>query len=158
MPTQSKASQAFEPKDPNYRERVQASFARQQAMNTLSISIDRLEPGEIELAFPYQEQLTQQHGFVHAGIIGTALDSACGYAAFSLMPADAAVLSVEFKVNCLAPADGERFQVVGRVLKPGRTIFVTEGEAFAVRGEKVKRIATMTCTLMAVYDREGVAG
>ena len=158
MPTESNASQTFEPKDPNYRERVQASFARQQAMNTLSISIDRLEPGEIELAFPYQEQLTQQHGFVHAGIIATALDSACGYAAFSLMPAEAAVMSVEFKVNCLAPAEGERFQVVGRVLKPGRTIFVTEGEVFAIQGDRIKRIATMTCTLMALYDREGVAG
>ena len=158
MPTDSKTPQAFEPKDPNYRERVQASFARQQAMNTLSISIDRLEPGEIELAFPYQEQLTQQHGFVHAGVVATALDSACGYAAFSLMPAEAAVMSVEFKVNCLAPAEGERFQVVGRVLKPGRTIFVAEGEAFAIHGDRIKRIATMTCTLMALYGREGVAG
>lgn len=99
----------FEPKDPDYEARVRASFGRQEAMQTLGIEIVRLGPGEIELTMPYSRAYAQQHGFVHAGIIATALDSACGYAAFSLMPGDAAVLTVEFKINLLAPAKGERF-------------------------------------------------
>jgi uncharacterized protein (TIGR00369 family) len=93
---------------------------------------------------------------MHAGVISTAMDSACGYAAFTLMSADAAVLSVEFKANFLAPAAGERFEIVADVVKPGRTISVVNGEAFAVSGEERKLIATMTATIMAVYDRPGI--
>src|ERR1700747_614031 len=98
----------FQPQDPQFQERVRASFARQRVMQTLGIEIADLQPGEIELAMPYEAAYTQQHGFTHAGIITTALDSACGYAAFSLMPADAAVLTVEFQTNLLAPAMGRR--------------------------------------------------
>ena len=145
----------FQPQDDNYQSRVSDSFARQRAMQTLGISITKLTPGMIELQLPYQIELTQQHGFMHAGIITTALDNACGYAAFSLMPADAAVLTVEFKSNFLAPAQGERFRVCGRVLKPGRTLTVCQADAFAEPAGKL--IATMTCTLMAVFER-GIEG
>jgi uncharacterized protein (TIGR00369 family) len=99
----------FQPKDQNFRERVRSSFARQRVMETLGIEIVHLEPGEVHLAMRPNPAYTQQHGFVHAGIMTTALDSACGYAAFTLMPADAAVLTVEFKTNLLAPAAGEKF-------------------------------------------------
>jgi uncharacterized protein (TIGR00369 family) len=149
---------AFRAKDPGFRERVRASFARQRAMQTLGVEIVRLEPGEIELAMPYDAAYTQQHGFVHAGIVTTALDSACGYAAFTLMPAEAAVLTVEFKTNLLAPAKGDRFLFHARVVKPGRTLTVCEARAFAAAGGAGERlIATMTGTLMALIDRQGLA-
>jgi uncharacterized protein (TIGR00369 family) len=126
-------------------------------MSTLGVEIVRLDAGAIELRMPYAAPFTQQHGFVHAGIISTALDTACGYAAFSLMPADAAVLTVEFKINLLAPARGEEFRFRARVLKPGRTLTVCEGHAFAVQARQEKLIASMTGTLMAVHDRAGIA-
>jgi len=144
------------PKDPNFAERVRSSFARQQAMQTLGVEIVRLDPGEIELAMPYDRAYTQQHGFMHAGIITAALDSACGYAAFSLMPSDAAVLTVEFKTNLLAPAKGERFSFRAQVIKPGRTLTVCEARAFAMENGAGTLVATMTGTLMAVFQREGL--
>jgi uncharacterized protein (TIGR00369 family) len=145
MPSSSHA-----PKDPRFRERVAESFGRQRAMQTLGITITRLDAGEIELAMPYAEAYTQQHGFVHAGIMTTALDSACGYAAFSLMDADSDVLTVEFKTNLVAPAKGERFVFRARVVKPGRTITVCDASAFAVEVGVEKLVATMSATLMAV--------
>jgi len=147
----------FQPKDPEFRSRVTASFERQPAMTSLGIYLARMEPGEVELRFDHRAALTQQHGFIHAGVLATALDSACGYAAFSLMPAEAAVLTVEFKINLLAPALGECFRSIGRVVKPGRTITVCEGEALACHGGQTRRVATMTATLMAVFDRKGIA-
>src|ERR1700728_1780196 len=146
----------FQPKDPNFAERVRASFARQRMMQTLGVEIARIAPGEIELAMPYGAAFTQQHGFIHAGVIATVLDSACGYAAFSLMPADAAVLTVEFKTNLLAPAKGERFLVRAHVIKPGRTLTFCEAQAFALEGAKEKLVATMTGTLMAVTGRQDI--
>ena len=152
----------FQPKDPHFAERVRASFARQRAMHTLGVEIARLAAGEIELAMPYEAAFTQQHGFVHAGIMATVLDSACGYAAFSLMPADAAVLTVEFKTNLLAPAKGERFLFRAHVVKPGRTLTVCEGRAFALEndaqtGSDDRLVATMNGTLMALYDRPDIS-
>jgi uncharacterized protein (TIGR00369 family) len=148
---------SFQPQDANFRHRVRTSFARQKVMQTLGIEIIRLEPGQIELAMPYDTAYTQQHGFVHAGIVSTALDSACGYAAFSLMPAEAAVLTVEFKINLLAPANGERFLFRGRVIKPGRTLTVCEAQALALAGGAEERlVATMIGTLMALFDRNGL--
>jgi uncharacterized protein (TIGR00369 family) len=144
------------PRDPDFETRVRASFARQEAMKTLGIEIVGLSPGEIELSMPYARAYTQQHGFVHAGILATALDSACGYAAFSLMSADAAVLTVEFKINLLAPAKGERFSFRSRVIKAGRTLTVCEGEAVAIDPGGERPVATMTCTVMAVVDRDDV--
>jgi uncharacterized protein (TIGR00369 family) len=143
----------FKPKDLLFETRVRDSFGRQEAMRTLAIEIELLEPGEITLIMPYVAAYTQQHGFVHAGILATALDSACGYAAFSLMPEDAAVLTVEFKLNLLAPARGDRFVFRGKVVKPGRTITVCEAYAFAISGGEEKLIATMSGTLMALFDR-----
>lgn len=148
----------FEPKDPDFQARVAASFKRQAAMATLGVTLERVGPGEAELAMPYNAAFTQQHGFIHAGIMTTALDSACGYAAFSLMPAETAVLTIEFKTNLLAPAKGERFTFLGRVVKPGRTVYVTEAQAFAHDGGASKLVATMTATLMALTGREDVRG
>jgi uncharacterized protein (TIGR00369 family) len=141
-----------------FRERVSASFNRQKVMRTLGITIERLDPGEVELAMQFADAYTQQHGFLHAGIIATALDSACGYAAFSLMSADAAVLTVEFKINLLAPAKGESFRFVGHVLKPGRTLTVCQAHAFARQGPNEIQVATVTGTLMAIHGRDGVVG
>jgi uncharacterized protein (TIGR00369 family) len=147
----------FQPKDANFADRVRASFARQPAMQTLGVAIARLAPGEIELTMPYEQAYTQQHGFMHAGIITTALDSACGYAAFSLMPADAAVLTVEFKTNLLAPAKGNRFLFRAHVVKPGRTLTVCEAQALAVEnGSDERLIASMTGTLMALFERPNI--
>lgn len=148
---------SFIPKDPDYQARVRASFDRQRAMHALGIAINAIRPGEVDLVMPYAETFTQQHGFIHAGIIGTALDSACGYAAFSLMPPEAAVLTVEYKLNLLAPAAGERFIFRARAVKPGRTITVCDGQALAVGKDGEKLIATMTGTLMALFDRTGVS-
>jgi uncharacterized protein (TIGR00369 family) len=148
---------SFTPKDPQFDTRVRASFARQPAMASLGVEIVALSPGEIELSMPYAAAFTQQHGFIHAGIITTALDSACGYAAFSLMPEDAAVLTVEFKTNLLAPARGEYFRFRSQVVKPGRTITVCDAQAFAVAAGKESLVATMSGTLMALFDRKGIA-
>jgi uncharacterized protein (TIGR00369 family) len=148
----------FEPKDLLFETRVRDSFSRQEVMRTLGIEIALLEPGEITLTMPYAAAYTQQHGFVHAGILATALDSACGYAAFSLMPEDAAVLTVEFKLNLLAPARGDRFIFSGKVVKPGRTLTVCEAQAFAIGGGEKKLIASMSGTLMALFERAGVKG
>ena len=150
------SSPAFQPKDPAYAERVRASFGRQAAMQTIGATLAAVEPGRVSIEMPWAQPLTQQHGFLHAGMVATALDSACGYAAFSLMPADAAVLTIEYKINLLAPARGERFRMEGLVIKPGRTVTVAEGRAFAIEGGREKLIATMNCTLMALVGREGI--
>jgi uncharacterized protein (TIGR00369 family) len=126
-------------------------------MQTLGVETVRVAPGEIELAMPYAQAFTQQHGFLHAGIISTVLDSACGYAAFSLMPAESAVLTVEFKINLIAPAKGDHFAFRAQVVKPGRTLTVCDARAFSRDGDgKERLIATMTGTIMAVFDREGL--
>ena len=143
----------FEPKNPDYRTIATATFARQQAMRTLGISIARLEPGEADLAMAYSPKLTQQNGFVHAGIITAGLDNACGIAAFTLMPKGTAILTVEFKTNLLAPAKGERFLFRATVIKPGRTLTVCEARAFAAHQGVETLIATMTGTLMTLAPR-----
>lgn len=148
----------FQPKNPDFDARVRDSFNRQKVMHRLGISIADLSPGHVVLDMAHDPDLTQQHGFLHAGIVSTALDSACGYAAFSLMPADAAVLTVEFKINLLNPADGERFRFVADVVKPGRTLTISEARAFALKGGTERLVATMTGTLMALVGRTGVAG
>ncbi len=104
------------PHDAGYAQRTRDSFARQAAMATLGATLESVEPGRVVLAMAHQASLTQQHGFIHAGMVSAALDSACGYAAFSLMPDDAAVLTIEFKINLLAPARGPRFRFEGVVI------------------------------------------
>lgn len=146
----------FKVADDDYEAKVTESFNRQEIMKTLNASILTIQPGIVELEFPYQTSLTQQHGFIHAGIISTVLDSACGYAAFSLMPKETAVLTVEFKINLLSPAKGKLFKAVGKVKKSGRNISFTEGELFATLDGRQKLVATMTGSIMSVYDREGI--
>lgn len=148
----------YEPRDPQFAQRVRESFARQGAMHTLGARLGLLEPGAVDIELDWSQELTQQHGFLHAGMVATALDSACGYAGFTLMPAGAAVLTIEFKINLLAPAKGEHFRMEGRVLKPGRTITVTEGRAYAFSGGQEKLVATMGCTLMTVTGRQEIQG
>ena len=147
----------FEPKNPDYRHIATDTFERQCAMRTLGISIARLEPGEVELAMAYSADLTQQNGFVHAGIITAGLDGACGIAAFTLMPAGSDILTVEFKTNLLAPARGQRFAFRATVVKPGRTLTVCEGRAYAEEDGNETLIATMTGTLMALPRREATS-
>lgn len=144
----------LEPANSDFARRVQDSFARQGAMHTLGAELSLLEPGAVDVCLDLAPGLTQQHGFLHAGMVSTALDSACGYAGLTLMPADAAVLTIEFKINLLAPAKGQRFRMEGRVIKPGRTITVTEGRAYAIDEGREKLIATMGCTLMCVQGRD----
>jgi uncharacterized protein (TIGR00369 family) len=144
---------------PDFEERVRKSFARQSVMTTIGAELTVVTPGTVEIEMPYSDALTQQHGFLHAGIISTALDSACGYAAFSMMPENAAVLTIEFKVNLLAPGRGERFLFRGSVTKPGRTIVVADGQAYAFAADgEAKLIATMTGTMMTVLGRDGMEG
>lgn len=150
------AEPRFEPRDPDFAARVRASFERQAAMQTIGASLTSVTPGEAVIELPWAQALTQQHGFLHAGMVATALDSACGYAAFSLMPADAAVLTIEYKINLLAPARGQHFRMHGVVVKPGRTVTVVEGKAFAIDDGREKLVATMNATLMAVFGRDGI--
>lgn len=146
----------FESKIPHYAERVRENFARQGAMRTLGAQLTHIAPGAVDMEFDWADGLTQQHGFIHAGMASAALDSACGYAGYTLMPEEAAVLTVEFKINLLAPARGERFRMEGRVLKPGRTITVCEGRAYALSGGREKLFATMGCTLMTLVGRDDI--
>jgi len=146
----------FVPRDANYRDKVQKSFDRQRAMDSLGITIENIEPGRIELRMPYLEEYTQQHGFLHAGILSTAMDSACGYAAFSLMPEEAAVLTIEYKINLLAPAKGDFFLLIGKVLKAGETTTVCQAEAYSNKEGEKKLIAHMTGTLITILERKGI--
>jgi uncharacterized protein (TIGR00369 family) len=146
----------LEPRDPRYAERVRESFARQRFMATLGATLESVAPGEVRIAFTHRDELTQQHGFLHAGVLASVVDSACGYAALSLMEPGTGVLSIEFKINMLAPATGERFAAVGRVLRSGRTVTVCTGEAIALRDDGPVTVATMQATMMGVR-REGVA-
>jgi uncharacterized protein (TIGR00369 family) len=146
----------FDPQDPAFAERVRASFARQAAMHTIGARLAEVAAGRVVIELPWQQALTQQHGFLHAGMVATALDSACGYAASSLMSADVGVLTIEYKINLLAPAQGTLFRMEGVVVKPGRTITVTEGRAYALDEGREKLIATMGATLMAISGRPDV--
>jgi uncharacterized protein (TIGR00369 family) len=144
--------------DPDFERRTRDSFARQPAMATLGVTLEEVGPGRVVVAMAHRAELTQQHGFLHAGMVATALDSACGYAAFTLMPANAGVLTIEFKINLLAPARGPLLRVEGQVTKAGRTISVVDGQAFehaAGSGER-KLVATMTATIMTITGRDDV--
>lgn len=135
--------------DPDFAARVRDSFARQKAMALIGASISRVGPGEVEIALPWRDDLTQQKGFVHGGILGMIADTACGYAAFSLMPAGGSLVTVEYKMNILKPGRGA-LVAKGRVIRPGRTLTVAQAEVYAEDGGHV---ATMLQTLMALPDR-----
>jgi uncharacterized protein (TIGR00369 family) len=148
----------FDPRDAGFETRTRASFARQAMMDTLGMTLDRVAPGEVEMSMPLDSRFTQQHGFLHGGAIAAGLDTACGYAAFSLMQAEAGILTIEFKVNLLSPGRGERFRFAGRVVKPGRTLVFCEGTAHAVQDGVERLIATTTATMMTVTGRDDVKG
>ncbi len=141
-------------RDPNFEARVRASFERQQFMQTLGARLERVAPGEVTISLPFRADLTQQHGFLHAGAVTSVVDSACGYAALTLMEPGAAVLAVEFKVNLLAPAAGDRFLAIGRVVRAGRTLTVCAGEMHAIQEERDTVIALLQGTMMSVRDRD----
>lgn len=141
------------PSDPNYAARVADSFARQGAMAHLGARLAGVAAGNVEIRLPYRAELAQQHGFFHGGIVATIGDSAGGYAAYSLMPADASVLTVEYKINLVAPAKGRELVARGRVVKPGRTLTVTAVEIFAVDRGRETLCAVMQQTLMCLHGR-----
>ena len=145
------------PKDPAYQTRVQASFDKQGLMNTLGASILHVTPGAVDIALSPSPSVSQQHGFVHAGAVAAIADSAAGYAALSLMPPGAGVLTAEFKINLVAPAAGERVIARGRVVKSGRTLTLAQTEVFAETGGQEKLVALLTATLMTIENRDGVS-
>ncbi|MDI6838211.1 MAG: PaaI family thioesterase [Rhizobiaceae bacterium] len=139
-------------------ERIRQSFARQGAMETLGAELTRISQGVVEIELPFDVKLTQQHGILHAGVISAALDSACSYAAYTVVAPDASLLTIEFKVNLLSPGRGDRFLFRGEITKPGSTIIVADGRGYAVGDGPAKLIASMTSTLMVVRGREGITG
>ena len=142
--------------DPAIERRIRDSFARMQAMTLIGASVAAVREGEVEVALPFSATLSQQHGFVPAGVVAMIADTACGYAALTLMPSDAAVLTTEFKINLLSPAKGDRFVASGRVVRPGRKLMVCLGEVFAQTGESRKQIALMTASMMVVETATGL--
>ena len=148
----------FEPKDPDFEAKVRESFGRQTAMRTLGAVVGKVEPGEVEVEMPYRADLAQQHGFIHGGFVTAIVDSACGYAALSLSAPDTAILTVEYKVNFLAPAKGERLVAKGQVVRPGATVTVCKGNVLAYQDGEEKLVATMLTTLMLMPNRPDLAG
>jgi len=143
-------SPVFAATDAGFAERVLDSFGRQPAMHLIGASITAIEPGYCEVTVPHKESLTQQHGFIHGGITGMIADSAAGYAAFSLMPAGSSPLTVEYKINMLNPAHGEKLVARARVIKSGKTLVITQGDVFAVKDGIEKLCATMQQTLIVM--------
>ena len=142
--------------NPDFEKRVRASYGQQRMMASIGATLAHVGPGEVDIVLPFRDDLTQQHGFMHAGIITAIADTACGYAALSLMPTGTGVLSVEYKVNLMNPARGVRFIARGRVTKPGRTLTICLGEVFAQEGEQETLVAIMLATMMAIRDRPSV--
>ena len=147
----NRPTSSFTPPDPAFEAKVRDSFARQPAMALIGARLVSVEPGRVEIALPFRTELTQQHGYVHGGIIGMIADSAGGYAAFTLMPPDASVLTVEYKMNILAPGAGDELLAVGEVLKPGRSLSIIRADVFALTGGARKHIAAMQQTLMVMH-------
>ena len=135
---------------PAVEERVRESFARQKLIQTLNGEISHVSPGELHITAPFDERFTQQDGFLHAGIVTTLIDSACGYAAYTLMPDNSRVLSVEFKINFLNPAQGQYFRAEGRVIKPGKTLTICDGKMFALANNQETLIAMMQATMICI--------
>lgn len=136
--------------DPARADAIATSFAQQGLMGTFGATLVRVQRGEVEIAMPWSPAVTQQHGFFHGGVVGALADTACGYAALSLVGEGEAGLTAEYKINLLSPAKGERLMAVGRVLKPGRTLIVAQGDVFSETGGERKAVATMLMTLCVV--------
>lgn len=145
-----------QPRDPAFEARVRASFARQRLMHTLGVQLVRVAAGECDMEMPFSADFTQQHGFLHAGTLTSVVDSACGYAALSLMAPGAAVMSVEFKVNLLAPAAGEVLLARARVVRSGRTLTIVAGDGFMRARGQERHVFTMLATMMAIEGRTGI--
>jgi uncharacterized protein (TIGR00369 family) len=143
----------FTPRDPAFERKVRDSFARQKVMALIGARLACVEPGHVSIELAYRDDLVQQHGYLHAGIVGTIADSAGGYAGFSLMPAGSSVLSVEYRMHLLQPAEGERFVAHGRVIRSGRTITVCELDVEALRDGVTRRCAWGSQTLMCLEGR-----
>ena len=141
-------TRSFQAQDPDFEQRVRENFGRQQVMQLIGAGLKRVEPGAVDIVLPYRKDLTQQDGYVHAGILTTVADSACGYAAYTLMPAGSEVLSVEFKANLLRPAAGEVFVAEARVVKPGKTLTVTRCDIYGHVADEAKLVATMLATMI----------
>ena len=157
MHTAQQSSSAFEAPNPDYAARVRASFARQRIMDLLGAEMTRVAPGACEIRLPFKETLCQQHGFFHGGVIGTIADSAGGYAGFSLMPEDSSGLTVEYKLNLLAPADGDCLTAHGHVIKPGRTLMVCRADVLVSKGDREVLCATLLQTLMTMHGHRDEA-
>jgi uncharacterized protein (TIGR00369 family) len=142
----------------DFRERIRQSFDRQGAMAMLDAELTRVEQAMIEIELPHSEKLTQQHGFLHAGVISAALDTACTYAAYTTIAPDASILTIEFKVNLLSPGRGERFLFRGEITKPGSTIIVADGRGYAIGDGPAKLIASMTASMMVIRGRQDIVG
>jgi uncharacterized protein (TIGR00369 family) len=147
------AGPVWVPKDPGYAARVRASFDRQGVMRLIGAHLTELSPGYCRIELPFRSDLAQQHGYIHAGIVSTIIDSAGGFAGFTLFPADSSVLTAEYKLNLLAPAVGERLIAVGEVVKPGRTLVITRGEVYAEVEGKRTLCAIMQQTLMVMAGK-----
>lgn len=139
--------------DPHFAERVLASFARQSAMELIQATLPLIEHGRTEIHLPHWPGVEQQHGFVHGGVVGMIADSAAGYAAMTMVPASASVLTVEYKMNLVAPADGEKLVARGKVVRPGRTLIVTQAEVFAVKEGRETLCALMQQTIMVMHGK-----
>jgi uncharacterized protein (TIGR00369 family) len=140
----------------DFESRIRSSFAKQAFMTTLGARLESIEAGRVVIGLPFRADLTQQHGFLHAGALAAIVDSACGYAALSLMPPRTAVLSVEFKLNLMKPAAGSHFRATGKVVRAGQTLTVCSGEVEALREGVASVIAVMQATMMTVRDREAL--
>ena len=138
--------------------RIRGSFARQGAMATLGATLSSISPGVVEIELGFDEKLTQQHGFLHAGVISAALDTACSYAAYTVTTPEVSLLTIEFKVNLMSPGRGERFLFRGEITKPGSNIIVADGRGYALTDGPAKLIASMTSTMMVIRGREGISG
>ena len=141
----------FQVSNPQFAEEIKASFAKQSIMELIGADLSLVEPGLIEIVMPYRSDLAQQHGYLHAGVVATIADSAAGYAAYSLMPAGSEVVSVEFKLNLLRPAQGKSFLARAEVIKPGRTLTVVRADVFATAANSERElVATMQGTMMCL--------
>ena len=145
---------AFQAADADFERRVRESFERQGVMRLIGAQLGRVEPGRVDIELPFCDDLSQQHGFFHAGITSTIADSAGGYAAYTLFPADSSVLTVEFKINLIAPAQGEKLIATGRVKKSGRTLTICEFEVVVIQGGQAKTCALGLQTLICMRDRK----
>ncbi len=140
-------------RNPAFTGEIEQSFAKQTIMNLIGARLSRVEPGVVEINLPYRADLAQQHGYLHAGIVTTIADSACGYAAYSLMPPGSEVLSVEFKVNLLRPAKAEMFRATAEVIKSGKTLTVVRADVIGITGEQCELVATMLGTMMCLTNK-----